>query len=107
MGGTGHGPRAAIPPLLRDSVPFRRFWLASSVSRVGDQVSTIALPLVAVPALDAGPAQTGYLAAAWLVPNLLLALPFGAGAVGGSGSVLFRFPSPVPRMRRLPDQVAA
>lgn len=67
-----------LPPLLRDNVPFRRFWIAQTVSLVGDQITLIALPLVAVLALDATPAQMGYLFAAELAPNLLLALHAGA-----------------------------
>ncbi|HEY8114043.1 MAG TPA: MFS transporter, partial [Actinomycetes bacterium] len=41
-------------------------------------MSLIALPLVAVLALDASAAQMGYLAAAGLAPNLLFALHAGA-----------------------------
>jgi MFS family permease len=67
-----------LPPLLRENVPFRRFWAAQTVSLVGDQITLIALPLVAVLALDATPAQMGYLFAAELAPNLLFALHAGA-----------------------------
>jgi MFS family permease len=67
-----------LPPLLRENVPFRRFWTAQTISLVGDQVTLIALPLVAVLALDATPAQMGYLVAAELAPNLLLSLHAGA-----------------------------
>jgi MFS family permease len=67
-----------LPPLLRENVPFRRFWTAQAVSLVGDQVTLIALPLVAVLALDATPAQMGYLVAAELAPNLLFSLHAGA-----------------------------
>lgn len=67
-----------IPRLLRESGDFRRFWTAQGISLVGDQVAVIALPLVAILALDAGPAQMGYLTAAALAPNLLFALHFGA-----------------------------
>lgn len=66
-----------IPPLLRQQL-FRRFWIGQTVSLFGDQVTLIALPLVAVLVLDAGPAQMGYLVAAELVPNLLFALHAGA-----------------------------
>ena len=44
----------------------------------GDQVTLIALPLVAVLVLHAGAAQMGYLTAAGLAPNLLFALHAGA-----------------------------
>ena len=69
-----------VPPLLRESPRFRRFWLGQSVSLLGDQVSLIALPLVAVLVLDATAAQMGYLVAAELAPNLLFSLHAGAWA---------------------------
>ncbi|HEX2044103.1 MAG TPA: MFS transporter [Gaiellaceae bacterium] len=56
---------------------FRNFWLGESISLLGDQVSVIALPLVAVLALDASAADMGYLGAAALGPHLLLSLPVG------------------------------
>jgi MFS family permease len=62
--------------LLRER-EFRNFWLGQSVSLVGDQITFVALPLVAVLVLDAGPAQMGYLGAAALLPHLLLSLPAG------------------------------
>jgi MFS family permease len=69
-----------IPPLLRENPTFRRFWAGQTVSLVGDQVTLIALPLVAVLVLDASAAQMGYLVAAELVPNLLFSLHAGAWA---------------------------
>lgn len=69
-----------IPPLLRESPTFRRFWAGQSVSLLGDQITLIALPLVAVLALDATAAQMGYLVAAELAPNLLFSLHAGAWA---------------------------
>lgn len=69
--------RKKIPDLLRE-VNFRHYWLASSVSYLGDQVTTLALPLTAVLALDASPAEVGYLAAAVTLPYLLLSLHAGA-----------------------------
>jgi MFS family permease len=53
---------------------FLKMWLAGSVSAIGSQVTTLALPLVAVLLLNAGPAETGLLTAASLAPNLLLGL---------------------------------
>jgi MFS family permease len=67
-----------IPALLRENLTFRRFWVGETVSLLGDQITLIALPLVAVLALHAGAAQMGYLTAAALVPNLLFSLHFGA-----------------------------
>lgn len=57
---------------------FRRFWLGETVSLVGSQVTTLALPLTAILVLDAGPAEIGILAAASFVPFLLFGLPAGA-----------------------------
>ena len=67
-----------IPTLLRENRSFRTFFLGQSVSLLGDQITLIALPLVAVLVLDASPAQMGYLAAAALLPNLLFSLHAGA-----------------------------
>jgi MFS family permease len=69
-----------VPSLLRENPQFRRFWLGQSISLLGDQVSLIALPLVAVLTLDASAAQMGYLVAAELAPNLLFSLHAGAWA---------------------------
>ena len=66
------------PALLRTHPQFRRFWTGQTVSLIGDQVTFIALPLVAVLALDASAAQMGYLTAAALIPNLLFSLHAGA-----------------------------
>jgi MFS family permease len=68
----------AVPPLLRESAEFRRFWNGQAISLLGDQISLIALPLVAVLVLDSGAAQMGYLATAALAPNLLFSLHAGA-----------------------------
>jgi MFS family permease len=65
-------------PVLLTSLTFRRFWTGQVASLVGDQITIIAMPLVAVLVLDAGAAQMGYLTAAALAPNLLFALHFGA-----------------------------
>jgi MFS family permease len=66
-----------IPPLLRETA-FRRYWSAQSISLVGDQISSIALPLAAVLVLRAGPAEMGYLSALIWLPSLLFALHAGA-----------------------------
>ena len=62
--------------LLRER-GFRNFWLATSVSLLGDQIALLALPLVAVLVLDAGAGQMGLLTAAALLPHLLFSLPAG------------------------------
>jgi hypothetical protein len=45
---------------------------------VGDQISLIAIPLLAVLTIGAGAAEMGYLTAAALLPNLFLSLLAGA-----------------------------
>jgi len=70
--------RRVVPPLLRESRDFRRFFVGQTASLFGDQITLIALPLVAVIALDANARQMGYLFAAELAPNLLFALHAGA-----------------------------
>ncbi|MFC0507651.1 MFS transporter [Micromonospora costi] len=57
---------------------FRRYWSAQTVSYFGDEVTTLALPLLAVLSTGAGPAEMGYLTAALLTPNLLFSLIAGA-----------------------------
>ncbi|MGW7418880.1 MFS transporter [Streptomyces sp. NPDC054813] len=59
-----------IPGLLYDTA-FRRYWTAQTVSYLGDQVSALAIPLIAVTVVHAGAAQMGYLAAAVWLPHLL------------------------------------
>jgi MFS family permease len=68
-----------VPALLRETV-FRRYWSASTVSMVGDQVTTIAVPLTAVLALHAGAAAMGYLTALEWLPSLLFGMHAGAWA---------------------------
>jgi MFS family permease len=67
-----------IPTLLKTPGSFRVFWLGQSISLIGDQVTLIAIPLVAVQLLQASPAEMGYLTAAGWLPFLLLALFAGA-----------------------------
>ncbi|MGW5419242.1 MFS transporter [Streptomyces sp. NPDC003943] len=56
---------------------FWRYWTASTVSRLGDQVTSVALPLVAVVTLHASAVQVGLITAAAYVAWLLLGLPAG------------------------------
>ena len=65
------------PPLLRQTA-FRRYWGAQSISLFGRPDSSIALPLAAVLALHASPAEMGYLSALIWLPSLLFALHAGA-----------------------------
>jgi MFS family permease len=66
-----------IPALLHDRT-FRRYWSGQTISLFGDQISSIALPLVGVLVLHATPAEMGYLAALIWVPALLFGLHAGA-----------------------------
>ena len=65
-----------MPALLREA-PFRRFWIGQTISLFGDQVTTLALPVVAVLFLGAGAEQMGLLTAVGLLPHLLFSLPAG------------------------------
>jgi MFS family permease len=69
-----------LPTLLHENLPFRRFWAGQTISLFGDQVSLLAIPLLAVLTLHADAAQMGFLGAAELVPYLLFAIHVGAWA---------------------------
>ncbi|MFI7619138.1 MFS transporter [Micromonospora echinofusca] len=73
----GPARRSPLPRLLRERV-FRRYWSAQTVSYFGDEISILALPLLAVLIFEATPAEMGYLTAAALAPNLLFSLLAGA-----------------------------
>ncbi|MGH3080168.1 MAG: MFS transporter [Gaiellaceae bacterium] len=64
-------------PPLRKQPEFLKLWAAQSISQLGDQITYLALPLVAVITLDASPAQMGLLTAAELMPHLLFSLAAG------------------------------
>jgi predicted MFS family arabinose efflux permease len=66
--------------LLQRNRAFRDFWVGQTVSLFGDQVSLLAIPLLAALELDAGAAQMGFLTAAALAPNLLFSIHLGAWA---------------------------
>ncbi|MFD7452647.1 MFS transporter [Kitasatospora sp. NPDC059827] len=68
-----------LPGLLREPA-FRRYWTGQTISGLGDQISSLAIPLVAVLAVHADALQMGYLAAATWLPNLLFALHAGVWA---------------------------
>ena len=55
-----------------------KLWTAQTISQVGTQVTSLALPLVAILVLRASPLQVGLLAAIQLLPFLLVGLPAGA-----------------------------
>ncbi|MFE5587684.1 MFS transporter, partial [Kitasatospora sp. NPDC056531] len=56
---------------------FWRYWTASTVSRLGDQVTTVALPLIAVVTLHASAFEVGLITGAAYVAWLLIGLPAG------------------------------
>ncbi|HEY0318687.1 MAG TPA: MFS transporter [Solirubrobacterales bacterium] len=72
--------RRLVPPLLRTNPGFRSFWTGQTISLFGDQVTLLAVPLLAVVSLDAGAAQMGLLTAAGMAPNLLFSVHAGAWA---------------------------
>jgi len=63
--------------LLRDH-DFRQLFVADTISQIGTQVTVIALPLVAIVALDASPFQVGLLVTCEFLAFLLIGLPAGA-----------------------------
>jgi MFS family permease len=71
-----HRITARIPAMLRERA-FRRYWSGQTISMFGDQISSIALPLVAVIALGSSPAEMGFLAALVWTPSLLFGLHAG------------------------------
>ena len=56
---------------------FLKLWAGQSISLLGSQVTTLALPLTAVLVLKASPTQMGILGAVQLAPFLLLSLFVG------------------------------
>jgi MFS family permease len=69
--------RRLIPPLLFDAPDFRRLWFGQTISVLGDQITQLGLPLVAVLTLGADATQMGTLTAVGLLPHLLFSLPAG------------------------------
>lgn len=65
-----------VPPLLREG-QFRSFWIGQTISLFGDQISILALPILAVLVLHADATTMGLLTAVGLVPHLLFSLPAG------------------------------
>ncbi|MFJ6895893.1 MFS transporter [Streptomyces hokutonensis] len=63
-------PRPASGSLWRDR-RFVRFWCGQTVSQLGDRISELALPLLAVGALHASANQVAWLTALVWTPNLL------------------------------------
>ncbi len=63
--------------LLRDH-DFRQLFVADTISQIGTQVTTIALPLVAILTLHATPFEVGLLVTCEFIAFLLVGLPAGA-----------------------------
>lgn len=59
------------------SRPFRRVWLASTVSSFGSEIAELALPLLALITLSASASEVGLLRVAQFLPFLLATLPLG------------------------------
>jgi MFS family permease len=66
------------PGTLWQNTEFLKFWFGETLSLFGTQVTNLALPLTAVLAFHATPAQVGLLRFLQLAPYLGLALVFGA-----------------------------
>ncbi|MFN8526880.1 MAG: MFS transporter [Chloroflexota bacterium] len=69
-------PVVASPRVWRDG-PFQRLVFAESVSRLGTDITVLALPTLAIQDLAAGPLEVGTLAAAGSLPFLVFGLPSG------------------------------
>jgi MFS family permease len=69
-------PRHRLLPLWRDP-DFLKLWGGEAVSRIGSQITQLALPLTAVLTLDATPAQVGALTAASYAPFMAVTLFVG------------------------------
>jgi MFS family permease len=65
-----------LPPIVKRPA-FRDLWLGQTISVFGDQVTLLAVPIIAVLTLGASPEQMGLLTAAGLLPSLLFSLPAG------------------------------
>lgn len=74
--GASDASRVEVPVLRQRN--FRRLFLADCVSQLGNQVTLVALPLVAILVLDAGVLQVGLLTAATTAPFAVFGLPAGA-----------------------------
>lgn len=92
--GAGGAPAttAEPPATILGNRDFRLVFAAAAASKLGTQVSYIAIPLLAVTHLDAGAGQVGLLGTFSTLAFLLVGLPAGAW---------------VDRVRRRPVQVAA
>jgi MFS family permease len=75
-GRTPASPHRPVGGLLRTR-SFALLWIGESTSALGSSITTVALPLVAISTLDAGPAMVALLTASTWMPWLLIGLPAG------------------------------
>lgn len=68
---------AADAPTREARRAFWRYWGSSSSSQLGDAVTEVAMPLIALGALDAGALEVGLVTAAGYAAWLLIGLPAG------------------------------
>ncbi|WP_239081976.1 MFS transporter [Streptomyces sp. SID9727] len=76
MNGAPHWPRPRWGVFTQPD--FRLLWTGETVSGLGNSITVVALPLIAVEVLDANSTAVGLLAAAVWLPWLLVGLPVGA-----------------------------
>jgi MFS family permease len=69
-------PTGRRPSLLRHA-DFVRLWTAETISQFGNQVSALAIPLIAATVLEVSPFEFGLLATIQFLPFILLSLPAG------------------------------
>jgi MFS family permease len=81
-GGSAGLPRIAdmseIPPGLNKNHNFNKLWFGQSISLIGTNVSYLAVPLLAIFAIDAGALELGLIGLAETAPFLLVTLWAGA-----------------------------
>lgn len=73
---TAPQPGPERPNLWRDR-DFRRFWIGQAIYSMGDEISALALPLIAVLTLNATATQMGIINALGYLPFLLVGLQAG------------------------------
>ena len=87
---------AAPPPSPRQSLwrhrDFMKLWTGQTISQLGDEVTQLAIPLVAALTLEVSPFEFGLLAVLQFLPFILLTIPAGVW---------------VDRMRRRPILIGA
>ena len=83
---------AARRPNLWRHADFLKLWAAATVSGLGDEISQLAIPLIAIVTLEVSPFEIGLLGTLQFLPFILLTLPAGVW---------------VDRLRRRPILIAA